>query len=199
MEKSYFIINKFKLKKGPFKKEDLIGKITRETMLWCPGMTDWSKASNIDDVSFILEQIPPPLPRSTFKLVEIFKRNKVDIKTYLKYFLIFNILFYILLEVFVLIGLYQTNHNGNIYDDVEPKLLLFLTGLIWSTLASSIITPVWLIIRNYKLKKRAFPKINVWISLSQKKLPFWIALTLTVMITFGFILLLLFWLVHFLS
>lgn len=50
---------------GPFTKEELRGqKITKETLVWCEGMSDWVKAGDVDDLADLFFQIsmPPPLP-----------------------------------------------------------------------------------------------------------------------------------------
>lgn len=49
---------------GPFDIEELKEKkITRETPVWCEGMTDWKNAIEIDDLKSVLASIPPPIKK----------------------------------------------------------------------------------------------------------------------------------------
>jgi uncharacterized protein DUF4339 len=61
MEKKYYITNKLKQKKGAFTKEELLGKITPTTLVWCEGMEDWKKANEVEDLSDVLKKTPPPV------------------------------------------------------------------------------------------------------------------------------------------
>lgn len=59
----YIIIGKTKL--GPFPKEELVQKgITTNSLVWCAGMSEWKKASEVADLADILQQMPPEPPQS---------------------------------------------------------------------------------------------------------------------------------------
>lgn len=51
---------------GPVSKEDLKGKITRDTLVWFNGLSKWEKASEIPELFSIFENTPPPLPSMEF-------------------------------------------------------------------------------------------------------------------------------------
>lgn len=58
----YILVNN--VKQGPFQKEELIQKgITGNTLVWCAGMSDWKKASEVADLTDILQQMPPEPPQ----------------------------------------------------------------------------------------------------------------------------------------
>jgi len=47
---------------GPLSKEQLRGKVGKHTLVWYEGLTDWTKASEIEDLKDLFLEIPPPLP-----------------------------------------------------------------------------------------------------------------------------------------
>lgn len=47
---------------GPVAKEELQGKITKETLVWCEGMQNWVKAGDVDDLADLFPNIPTPPP-----------------------------------------------------------------------------------------------------------------------------------------
>jgi len=52
---------------GPFTPAQLVqaigaGRVARETLVWCMGMSEWSKASDIDVLSGYFAPQPPPVP-----------------------------------------------------------------------------------------------------------------------------------------
>lgn len=54
-------------KSGPFDPAGLrklaeTGALTRDTLVWRAGLTDWKKAGEVADIASILGQVPPPLP-----------------------------------------------------------------------------------------------------------------------------------------
>jgi membrane protease subunit (stomatin/prohibitin family) len=54
-------------KKGPYGDEAMRvqienGRITRETLVWCQGMQNWTPAGNCPELKFFFEESPPPLP-----------------------------------------------------------------------------------------------------------------------------------------
>ena len=86
MTAKYFFLTKIlKQKKGPFTKDDLIGKVSPNTMVWSEGMETWKKASEVEDLSGILIKIPPPtreIPNFIYKLkrlihIRFTKRRKL--------------------------------------------------------------------------------------------------------------------------
>ena len=60
--KYYFYIEN-KIKKGPFSLDELKDKrINHSTLVWTEGLSDWTKASDLDDVKDIIVSEPPPIP-----------------------------------------------------------------------------------------------------------------------------------------
>lgn len=52
---------------GPFdmnalKQQAQQGNVTRESLVWCQGMSDWTSAGDTPEVQGIFTQVPPPLP-----------------------------------------------------------------------------------------------------------------------------------------
>ena len=48
---------------GPISKEDLKLKgITKETLVWCDGLNEWTKAGSVDDLADLFPNIPTPPP-----------------------------------------------------------------------------------------------------------------------------------------
>ncbi len=52
---------------GPFDRAKLsdgarAGKLTRDTLVWKKGMTQWTKAGDVPEIADLLGEIPPPLP-----------------------------------------------------------------------------------------------------------------------------------------
>ena len=47
---------------GPVTKDELKGKINRETLVWFEGLENWKKASEIPELVSLFQSIPPPLP-----------------------------------------------------------------------------------------------------------------------------------------
>lgn len=60
-EKSFFYINKQGVQQGPRSIKQLENEyvIMRDTMVWCQGMTDWCKASDVEELSGICDSRPP--------------------------------------------------------------------------------------------------------------------------------------------
>ncbi|WP_329806479.1 DUF4339 domain-containing protein [Flavobacterium facile] len=51
---------------GPFTIEELKAKgITKNTLVWCEGMSDWSEATNVTELASILNATPPPIKKTT--------------------------------------------------------------------------------------------------------------------------------------
>lgn len=60
--KQYFIFIKNK-KEGPYSTSELQKlNITSNTLIWTKGMDEWTKASDLNELKSVLENIPPPLP-----------------------------------------------------------------------------------------------------------------------------------------
>jgi len=63
---------------GPFDLEDLKEKkITRDTLVWCEGMEDWKKATEVNELGGILTAVPPPI-KMVFTIPPIPKATKVE-------------------------------------------------------------------------------------------------------------------------
>jgi membrane protease subunit (stomatin/prohibitin family) len=65
--KSYYVAVDGK-QQGPFDMSALVrraseGQLTRETLVWAQGMTDWKPAGQVDDLDALFASTPPPLPR----------------------------------------------------------------------------------------------------------------------------------------
>lgn len=59
MDKKYFIIDSRKEKVGPYTPEELLGKLTNDTLVWCQGFTEWLNASEVSELSdFIMPEVP---------------------------------------------------------------------------------------------------------------------------------------------
>lgn len=51
---------------GPYSKEELAQiRITRDTMLWCEGQADWAEAKDIEELSDLFRNQPPPFKEKT--------------------------------------------------------------------------------------------------------------------------------------
>lgn len=62
-EKSFFYIDSYGVQQGPRTVRQLEGEyvIMRDTMVWCQGMTDWRRASEVDELREICDSRPPVL------------------------------------------------------------------------------------------------------------------------------------------
>lgn len=62
-EKSFFYIDKQGVQQGPRTIKQLENEyvITRDTMVWCQGMTDWRKACEVEALGAICDNRPPVL------------------------------------------------------------------------------------------------------------------------------------------
>lgn len=62
-EKSFFYIDKHGVQQGPRTIKQLENEyvISRDTMVWCQGMTDWYKASEVEELNGICDTRPPIL------------------------------------------------------------------------------------------------------------------------------------------
>ena len=68
MKNYYYEENGLQL--GPFKIEELKGKITHKTKVWTEGLSDWVEASKIPDLRKILSlSTPPPLNKTKKKSI----------------------------------------------------------------------------------------------------------------------------------
>ena len=52
---------------GPFQPGEIklkiaSGEITRDTLVWTEGMSEWKKASEVAEISALFSSLPPPLP-----------------------------------------------------------------------------------------------------------------------------------------
>src|SRR5690606_32948988 len=111
------------------------------TLVWTEGMDEWEKAKDIDELNEIFNKTPPPIPKDIEYTFFSIKRKKV-FQMYIVSFLIINFIVYLFQLIFVLIGIYKKNNNQLIYDDVEPSLLLFISGILWSSMIAIPLTPI---------------------------------------------------------
>lgn len=62
---------------GPYSKEELVHfKITRDTMVWCEGQPEWTSAQNIEDLSDLFRNQPPPFEQKTTSTPPPFENTK---------------------------------------------------------------------------------------------------------------------------
>lgn len=61
-----YYISDGKSQEGPFTKEELINKkLIRTTLVWREGFEKWLPITNVSELAFLLEKLPPPLPEAT--------------------------------------------------------------------------------------------------------------------------------------
>ncbi|MDD2745276.1 MAG: DUF4339 domain-containing protein [Candidatus Gracilibacteria bacterium] len=69
--KKYFYIKEEK-KLGPFDFEELkSAEIKRDTLVWVQGIKDWTKASEVSELSELFIHLPPPIPNIQTKIYRI--------------------------------------------------------------------------------------------------------------------------------
>lgn len=63
---------------GPFTLEELrCKKITKDTLIWHEGLTDWVAAYKIEEVADIIVQTPPPIPKPpSLKYYDNYEENE---------------------------------------------------------------------------------------------------------------------------
>ena len=68
---------------GPFSKEQLRGKISKDTLIWYEGQEGWIMASEIDELKDLFFKIPPPLPKKedVIKVEALVKKEKKELFT----------------------------------------------------------------------------------------------------------------------
>ncbi len=60
--KKYYLLEQGQ-KKGPFSLEELKSfGISSSSHVWTSGMEDWQEAGNLEELSELLQEIPPPIP-----------------------------------------------------------------------------------------------------------------------------------------
>jgi hypothetical protein len=97
---------------GPYTIEELAEKnITATTPVWCPGMTDWNAAAEIDTLKPLLHPTPPPLNKIvTHKRTGVqtkpVKTNFLGLSKRMFYFLFF--LFFLVI-ITICLNLYHEN------------------------------------------------------------------------------------------
>ena len=60
--KEYYYIGAGNQQFGPFPKEELVGKITLDTMVWAEGMPDWAPARTVEELSELFAAAPQTPP-----------------------------------------------------------------------------------------------------------------------------------------
>lgn len=84
--KEYFFLDKNNIQFGPFKKDELRGKITKESFVWREGLKDWIEAKNLIDfndffsINYQIDgEINPSFQQSTFDgKVSYFNNSKQE-------------------------------------------------------------------------------------------------------------------------
>lgn len=73
--KFYVVVNN--QQKGPFSIDELkLIEINRDTLVWSQEMTDWSKAEDINGLSFLFLKTPPQIPNITPAIEITLKKEK---------------------------------------------------------------------------------------------------------------------------
>jgi len=120
---------------GPFSKIELknIG-ISKETLVWFEGLSDWKKAIEIEDLAdlFPQKQTPPPLPNqklvvpqslisNAMTMVESEQKKKSKKKTIICFF---SVIFMVIVVGICILGydFYETKHN----EKFHPQWYLFI-------------------------------------------------------------------------
>ena len=75
MKEYYYTVND--QKKGPLLKNELKGKVLKETLIWREGMKNWVKASELPDLNDLFE--PPPIPETKPKSAD--EKSTFDISS----------------------------------------------------------------------------------------------------------------------
>jgi hypothetical protein len=109
------------MKNGPVSIDRLKGKISKETLVWCEGMTDWINASQINEFKSFFKVTPPPIPG-----VEIIQERKEKYLSRISDSILYAWIF-VALSVLACILEYTGNDKGRIYGLV---MFLSLTSLI---------------------------------------------------------------------
>lgn len=81
MNKEFYYIEEG-IQFGPLTKEELVGKISPETLVWYEGLDNWKKASEIPEfINF--KTVPPPIPNDILikkkKIEVVVKKEKKDL------------------------------------------------------------------------------------------------------------------------
>jgi hypothetical protein len=75
---NYYIVKQGK-QEGPFAKEDLLKNgLTKNTLVWCNGMKDWTKAGEVPDLEELLSTPPTPPTSPTPPAPQIGGYNKQE-------------------------------------------------------------------------------------------------------------------------
>lgn len=64
-KKTYFVAENGQ-PSGPFDMQALtqlaiVGRLTKESLVWCEGMGNWTKADEVDDLKQVFKHVPPKL------------------------------------------------------------------------------------------------------------------------------------------
>ena len=54
---------------GPVTKEELVGNLKKDTLVWFEGMDNWIIASEVPELSSLFQSVPPPIPMKEKELV----------------------------------------------------------------------------------------------------------------------------------
>ena len=103
-----------KIKRGPFTAENLKGKITKDTLVWKEGMTNWVRAIDINEFELFFSVMPPPISEDNKNF------SKIVDSIYYGWLILFLTLLTGILE-------YTENDKGKLY---EFAIFLSLTAMI---------------------------------------------------------------------
>lgn len=172
MNKSYFIINQFKQKKGAFTRTELIGKINPKTLVWCEGMEEWRKAEDVEDLEEILSKTPPKVPLLDLtnlkeylaKIKTKIIQRKAEIIDFSKLVSVITVSIFLFQSIFILLGIDILKKNGFPEDNIKSSTLIFFVGFFTSLLDAIIITSIWklILLKKFKLVNLKNELVNFW-------------------------------------
>lgn len=133
----YILVNN--VKEGPFQEEELKQKgITGNTMVWCVGMTDWKKATEVPELASILQQMPPEPPQN----------NRVMPKTWLVESILVTVLCCL---PFGIIGIINATKVENLYLSGKYDMAEYYSNqakkwTMWGLISSLVIGVLYFIL-----------------------------------------------------
>ncbi len=153
MSQYFVFLNK--KKQGPYTISELENMdISSNTLIWTKGMDDWTKASEYDELSELLQSLPPPIPQKEYSFLTYLKKN-------FKYVILSGVVCFILLLLIMehfydylvenVYGGYQsenfqTNHS-RISDEIFAYEEMLVTFII---IVGIVIVPIFYFIKKKK-------------------------------------------------
>ena len=170
MKDQYFITRADSTdQEGPFTKEELLGKVRRDTLVWKKGMHEWKKASELEELFEVtMPSLPNPNPIWSFKPT-IFQRIT---KRHVLNFAFLFVSYYLIILAVSAYNLYAEWENYKKYqvmlgESIEgyPYYILFVGGIIPCTILSVVFTGLTLLF--WKPVRKFFKK--TWGHLKKKE------------------------------